>query len=228
MKIRKIFYLLFLTIGISSCIGDDILDDTVDPELRITNIIDTLQVGTEFQFSATYFNNVGLPATTSIGWTSSNSDLISISNDGLAFANDVGIVTISATSVENGEEIIEEFALSASQEASDASTKTERSGTIVASSFYVLEGDFTLSETSDGVRLDIADNYRASQALPGLFVYLSNNPNSISGAHEISDVKVFEGKHSYELDGIGLNDFNYVLYFCKPFNVKVGNGKIED
>lgn len=228
MKTLNIFYLFLLTISISSCIGDDILDDKVDPELRITNIIDSLQVGTEFQFDATYFNNVGLSQQTNIIWTSSDPSIISISPSGLAEANDEGSVLITATASENEEVVVEEFTLVASEGASDTAPKTERSGTIVASSFYVLEGDFTLSQTSDGVRLDIDDNYRASQALPGLYVYLSNNPNSIAGALEIGEVEVFEGRHNYELDGVGLNDFKYIVYFCKPFNVKVGDGEIED
>ena len=70
---------------------------------------------------------------------------------------------------------------------------------------------------------DVADD-----GLPGLYVYLSNNPNSVSGALEIGPVEVFEGAHDYTISGLDITTYAYVLYFCKPFNVKVGHGDIEE
>jgi len=84
-----------------------------------------------------------------------------------------------------------------------------------------------LDEIDGGVALNIADNYKTTSALPGFYVYLTNNPNSINDAVEIGEVTIFEGAHSYEILGVGLTDYDYVLYFCKPFRVKVGDGKIE-
>ena len=46
---------------------------------------------------------------------------------------------------------------------------------------------------------------------------------------EIGAVEVFKGAHSYILEGdIPLNQYDYLLYYCKPFNVKVGDGPIGD
>lgn len=102
-----------------------------------------------------------------------------------------------------------------------------RSGTIVTTSSYLLEGSFEISETADGIQIDIASDYKASTALPGLYVYLGNNPSSIANAFEIQAVQVFEGEHSYEIPDVGLNDYNYILYWCKPFGVKVDEGEIN-
>jgi len=75
--------------------------------------------------------------------------------------------------------------------------------------------------------LDIAGNYEASTALPGLYVYLSNNPNSTSGSYEIGEVTVFNGAHSYTLpSSVDISDYKYILYWFKPFNVKVGDSTI--
>ena len=104
---------------------------------------------------------------------------------------------------------------------------TNGSGTIVSTSSYKLEGDFSLSETNGTLTLSFVDNYEASSALPGLYVYLTNNPNSINDALEIGKVEVFKGAHSYEIDNTSITAFDYVLYFCKPFRVKVGDGKIN-
>ena len=90
-----------------------------------------------------------------------------------------------------------------------------------------MTGHFTLSVNDDKLLIDIQDDYRASTALPGLFVYLTNNPNTTVGALEIGAVQVFSGAHSYELENVDINDYNYLLYFCKPFNVKVGDGEIN-
>jgi hypothetical protein len=52
---------------------------------------------------------------------------------------------------------------------------------------------------------------------------------STQQAFEIGAVSVFSGAHSYQLPtSIGLMDYQYLLYWCKPFNVKVGEAKIYD
>jgi len=102
-----------------------------------------------------------------------------------------------------------------------------RIGTIRTTSSYKLEGDFTLKEEDGKLIIDIADNYEASDALPGLYIYLTNNPNTNTGAVEIGAVDIFKGAHTYEVTGVNINDFDYLLYFCKPFGVKVGDGEIK-
>ena len=46
-------------------------------------------------------------------------------------------------------------------------------------------------------------------------------------AFEIGRVATFSGVHSYTIPNKGINDYNYIVYFCKPFNVKVGHGQIN-
>ena len=103
----------------------------------------------------------------------------------------------------------------------------QKAGSIRTTSSYLLEGDFTITQSEGNLVIQFASNYKASRSLPGLYVYLSNNPNSTSDAKEIGAVTVFEGVHSYTVPGIGLEDYTYLLYYCKPFRVKVGDGKIE-
>lgn len=108
-------------------------------------------------------------------------------------------------------------------------TITSFSGNLETKSGYTLEGSFTLSKTDDGLQLILAEDYKASSTLPGLYVYLSNNSNTTQQAFEIGAVSVFSGAHSYTLpSSIGLMDYQYLLYWCKPFNVKVGEAKIYD
>ena len=109
-------------------------------------------------------------------------------------------------------------------------TPQEKSGTIATTSSYVLSGTFTLSEleNSGDLRLSINDDYVADTALPGLYLYLTNNPSSIANALELGPVTVFNGAHQYTISDTGINDYSHLLYWCKPFTVKVGDGEIED
>ena len=226
---NKFWLLLLMPIFLFSCIGDDIIFDTVEEQLRLTIMADSIAVGDSFQFEARFTNNVGQAEPERIQWTSSNEEVIIIDQNGLAMAVSSGnsTITVAATTADNSvlSETIEVAVGSVTIVSEEVATV--RQGVIQTTTFYDLSGDFTLEEVDDKLLLSIADNYLTTSALPGLYLYLTNNPNTISGAFEIGEVTVFAGAHSYEISGAGLNDYDYLLYFCKPFNVKVGDGKIE-
>lgn len=219
--------LLLLVLGLSSCIGTDLVFDEVGASLRIDNPLDSLATGDSHQFEATYLNFVGVEEAVPVLWESSDTSIISIDLDGLAIGRTEGTATIQATAVA-GEDTVH-----AEQEvhvgAVTVVSATERTGTLQTTSSYRLQGDFTLSEEEDGLVLSLGENYSTSDRLPGLYLYLTNNPNTTSGAYEIGEVTIFEGAHSYQLgDDVELNEYRYVLYFCKPFNVKVGDGEFNE
>ena len=225
VKSTPILLFLFSVLITLGCIGDDFIDDAVDPVIQITNKIDTIAFNESFQFEATYLNNVGVPEDVPFEWSSSSPNIISISQNGLATGLEEGSSRISVNYQDGVVLLKDEITVHVGEET--VVSTTERSGSIRTTSSYTLRGDFVLSKDGDGVKLDFSDNYSASSNLPGLYVYLTNNPNSIADAHEIGAVSVFSGAHSYSVDTVGLNDFNYLLYFCKPFNVKVGDGEMN-
>ena len=225
---KNVFYMTLLTVLFSSCIGDDIIMDRVAETLKITGQAASIAAGETFQFEARFTNNIGNTEEGKVIWRSSDESILAITEDGLATAIARGNVVVSAeVTLEDGSLLKEEMDVEVSMVTIAVETPTSRSGVIATTTFYVLEGDFTLNETNDGVSLEIADNYKASDALPGLYIYLTNNPNSTSDALEIGEVTVFEGAHTYEIAGVNLTDYDYVLYFCKPFRVKVGDGEIN-
>lgn len=224
---KQFFFLTLLLITVfSSCIKDDFIFDTVDPVLRITSNIDTLAINTSFQFEGMFLNNIGVEKDVEVQWQSSDESIVSISGEGLAQALQVGSVTISASTTNGDIEITDSINLTVGQSTTTVPNEII-SGTINTTTFYVLEGDFEYEENEEGTVLSLADNYEASSSLPGLYVYLSNNRNSIANALEIGMVNVFSGEHSYEIPDVGINDYSYIVYFCKPFNVKVGDGEIQ-
>ena len=214
-----------------SCIGEDIIEDAVDPELRINNPLQSLAVNETYQFEATYLNNVGQEEeNATISWMSSNEAIVTIvENTGLATAIAEGSATITATiTPEEGLPIVVENELQITNET--VVTNMPRAGVIRTTSSYLLTGDFVLETNDDpqiDLRLRLEDSFRATTSLPGLYVYLTNNPNSINDALEIGPITTFSGAHSYNIEDADLNQYNYLLFWCKPFSVKVGVGEFN-
>jgi hypothetical protein len=225
---RNVFaILIFWVLVLHGCIGDDIIEDRVDPVVRVSNAIDTMKNGTSYQFEATFFDQVGMEVMIDLSWSSSDENIISISESGLANALQIGNALITVDGLApSGEQVSAELLVAVGEET--IGSISERTGTLQTTSSYELKGDFVLKEEGGVLKLSFASNYQASTALPGLFIYLTNNPSTSSGAFEIGAVTEFEGAHSYDLpNSIDLMDYEYVLYFCKPFNAKVGDGQFN-
>ncbi len=224
----RFLFLILLTSLLFSCIGEDVVDDYVAPQIRLTNPISSIEEGTSYQFEFQFFNNVGQAEAVDANWLSEDPSIVSVSATGLASALQVGTTNLSVTyQDEFGESATDALTVEVGESTVVVETMS-KSGSIATTSSYDLEGDFTLTELPDGqLDLSFGEDYIADSGLPGLFVYLSNNPNSTNGALEIAAVQTFRGAHNYIIDGATLNDYSHVLYFCKPFNVKVGDGEIE-
>jgi len=218
--------LFLLFIVFHSCIRDDIVNDEVDPIISITTNVQTIGIGASIQFEATFLNNIGREEVINKMWDSSNADIIEISDSGLATAKAIGNAVISVTTISAEHQVSDEVEIEVGQET--VMDEASRMGQIRTTSSYALTGAFEMITENGNVVINIDDTYKTTSALPGLYIYLSNNPNTTSEAFEIGEVEVFEGEHSYTLPTeVGINDYNYLLYYCKPFNVKVGDGAIE-
>ena len=230
MKLAHLLPILALW-GLLGCIGDDFILDTIDETVRITNPIDSLKVGDAYRFEATFFNKIGLPDSQQpISWTSSDPDVMTMSTDGLAIGESIGEASARAfTVLNNGDTLRDEIPILVNANATSASLKG-RTGKLQATSSYILEGAFGLRDEGSGTLvLEFGEDYLASSSLPGLYVYLTNNPSTSAGALEIGEVKTFSGAHSYTITGgVSLTKYSHVLYYCKPFGVKVGDGEFEN
>jgi hypothetical protein len=209
---------------LTQCIGTDFIEDTIEERIIILSEIDELQVGESYQLMASFWDNTGILQEVPIVWDSSDPSVIDVDENGLITANQEGMVTISAMS--NG--VVQELMLKAGETTSVMETVSERVGELKSASSYPLDGDVTLIDLGNGnLRLEVKDNFNTTSVLPGLFVYLSNNPNTINDAFEIGEVTQFKGAHIYNINSVGLNDFNYVLFYCKPFVVRVGDAELD-
>ena len=218
----KIFIqVLLFSVCISSCIKDDILADVIPASVRIVSSVDTLAKDSTFLLEAVYFNTGGKKEEVALEWTSSSSSVLSINSNGLISGQTFGTseVTVSFGEISTSKTIVVDSTTSAQS--------LMKGGVVNTTSSYALFGNFTVDQVGTDLNMNFFSDYNASTALPGLYVYLTNNPNSNSGALEIGPVTTFSGTHSYTIPNVGINDYTYVLYFCKPFNVKVGHGAIN-
>ena len=209
----------------TGCIGTDYIDDGVPAEVRIASLPDTVAFGDTIDLRASFFNNVGRETSAAVRWTSADPDVFRITELGQGIAVATGQTTLVAEVDQDGATVRAEAPIVVGEQT--VVHARERRGTIRTTSSYELGGSFVIREDGLDLVVDIAEDYRASTALPGLFFYLTNNPSTTEGAEEVARVEVFRGAHSYRVRNMQLTDFSHVLYFCKPFNVKVGDGRIE-
>ena len=230
--IRKYaFWFVSIFILQTSCIGEDVITDFIEPELRILNPISSLPALETYQFNTAYFNNIGIEEETTVTWSSSNETIATINSSGLLTAISEGSSTISASIQDDDIFLEENFSITITEDGTVVITEpVVKSGTIITTSSYLLTGTFTLQEqeNSNSLLLSVNSDYQATTSLPGLYLYLTNNPNSISGAYSLGPVSVFNGVHTYNIPETNINDYAYLLYWCQPFGVKVGTGEILD
>ena len=212
---------------LTACIGTDFIDNSQPRELRLVALPDTAALGDTVALAATYFNEVGIEEALAVEWSSADAAVFRIAGDGQrGIAVAAGTTTVTAEVSAGGETVAESFPVHVGAET--VAAVQAYGGRAATTSSYPLSGDFTLTEEGGDLVLAFGDDYTADTRLPGLYVYLTNNPSTNVGAREIAKVTTFSGAHSYRIPGAAATDYSHVLYFCKPFSVKVGDGAIVE
>lgn len=215
----------------SYTISDTLSIDVRSSIFEINEGIAVLGLGETHQFSVTFMSFLRDVTQQDIVWSSSNPDIISIdAKTGLAR----GLATRTANIIAsiNSEELNLSDTIRIEVKASGTETILfERTGALQGSGGYALSGDMKLKENGDGSLIfSFADNFSFSGA-PGPYLYLSNNPNSIANALEIGKLPTTRNPGTgtfevVEIRGTNLNEYNYLVFWCKPFQVKLGSGEL--
>jgi hypothetical protein len=101
-----------------------------------------------------------------------------------------------------------------------------REGSFEGAAGHKAAGKAMLSMANSGVLLELSDDFSADNG-PGLYLYLSNQPNNVDAGVEIAPLTKLSGPSSYGIEGVSLADFNYVIIYCKPFKVVVGRAQLN-
>jgi len=226
MNLKLFIQITFISFAFGACIGDDFIDDIREPEIRITSTIDSIEINTSVNLEAMFLNKAGLQEEVNATWSSSNEMVATVDNNGTVNALNFGETTITVSFTNGTVNVTDLITIFVGMATS--ATNNSIMGAISTTSSYKLNGNFTLleNEQANGLELVFDTDYCASTALPGLYVYLSNNRNNIANGLEIGAVEVFSGAHIYNIANAGINDYAFIVYFCKPFNVKVGDGEL--
>ncbi|WP_159086026.1 hypothetical protein [Flavobacterium faecale] len=239
MKIYQPFLLLFIIVGFSSCIQEDIVNDEIDASIRINNSFSNFKVNDQVALDAFFFDNLGMRQTVAFDLKSSNPATVEVDNaNKIITGKALGTAVITVSTLYAGvtttkETTVTVNAVTVNPGGTMPTNSTAKVGTITKTSSYASAGDFEIVAIANGIRITFASNYVADQTLPGFAMYLTNNPNSISGALKIdsqgdSDGVIYKGIHSIDVIGVGINDFGYLTHWCEPFRIKVGQAEIKN
>lgn len=149
-------------------------------------------------------------------WSSSNTEVASIDQDGnlSTISEGMSVITASADGISGSVSIM-------------VGDLVKRSGQFDGLNGYSVSGDVNLIEGESGLMLELGSNFSASNG-PGLYLYLSNNTGSISGGFEISALRTNSGSDLYELDAsVTIDQFNHVIVYCKPFGLAFGSATLN-
>lgn len=225
--------LIFCSLTLSSCIQEDIIDDSVPEEVRIISSFTTLKVGEMATLNASFFNNIGEIEDNSFIWFSSNATVLSIDPaTSIITANAEGTSIISVKAIGKTGELTDSQVIEVVADNSN-SIDTPKKGTFSKTTSYKAAGDFEITKTSNGIKIDLASNYVADTSLPGFALFLTNNPNSLANALQIDAYDDADGAHytgafTYNIENVGLNDYKYLVQWCRPFSILTGKAEIID
>jgi hypothetical protein len=191
---KKVAFLIVSLLLLLSCVGEDLVNDYVDPDLRISNAILSISEGFQYQFKARFFDESGTKVENpTLVWRVDPPSAVSIMQDGTIQAITAGQATVIVQTTGLQGNIIEArttFTITAvantettTTETSTMTTGTETStmtGVVIAPQFfegeirstssYVLEGKFRYEHDGTRITLSLDSSYRASTSLPGLFI----------------------------------------------------------
>lgn len=178
------------------------------------NTGDTLMLNADaYNFNGNKIDNI------TFNWNSSNNSVLTVNSTGTVKAISAGtaFVTVAANGISSSPYQI-------------SVTGKERTGSFEKnpSQDHVVSGKAILKENFDGTLTLEFDSTFASSGGPDVRVYLSVNQSTTGNSFEVGTLKSTSGKQLYDIpSSININDYNWVLIHCVPFNITFGWAKLN-
>ncbi|MBC7921533.1 MAG: DM13 domain-containing protein [Ferruginibacter sp.] len=150
-------------------------------------------------------------------WQSSNPSVVAVDANGLATGVASGLALISAAS--------------GGVKSTDFEVRVGgnvRTGAFQSLNNHSVEGIATLTqESNQTLKLQFNDGFSTSFT-NAVYVYLSNNQNSISGGFEVTKLDRASGAMTFSVPTtVSLTQFKYVIIHCRPFNIVFGAAELK-
>ena len=188
------------------------LVDVVPADTNVT-------AGGEIQYSFVATNGMGeVVEGTSVEWATSVDSVAQIDQNGLLTSLVPGAVQVTATvdGIQSAPALLDVFARS-------------RTGSFqrAPGTSYNVQGTAIIEQSDTGLQLRFLDNFVVTNG-PDLHVYLSSENGINARSVDLGALQSPSGAQTYMLPGnIGMNDFDYVVIHCVPFNVSFGWARIN-
>jgi len=198
----------------------NVLDDSnAVAKVEISATTNQIMVNETLQFTAVVKNlkDEVIPNPMNLQWSSSDPAVLSIDANGLATANGVGSADIQAT--------VNNVSSNTSNVLVSQAMTSARTGTFSGRNGYRVNGRVTMqAKSGGGLELSFSSTF-STQNGPGLYIYLGNNDR---GGIQIQKLSQTSGSFKVDLpSSISIDDYDYVLIWCKPFSAAFGAAKLN-
>ncbi|MEM7107275.1 MAG: DM13 domain-containing protein [Bacteroidota bacterium] len=193
-------------------------DDTSVALIEITADSSRVEVGNQLQLRARALNVIGNEiAGVEITWLSSDENVATVDSEGLLTGVSTGVVNIEASS----------NPISATFQVTVGNTQM-RQGFFEDLNGYNTSGGVSIAMVGENLEVHLAEDFSTSRG-PGLYLYLSNNRTMVNGGVELGKLISTSGASSYTAPtGISIDDFDYVIIYCKPFGAGFGTSLLDN
>ncbi|MCK6690920.1 MAG: DM13 domain-containing protein [Thermoanaerobaculia bacterium] len=198
-------------------------DNNAVARVEITGAPASLNTGATVQLQARAYNmnNQELNGQT-FTWASSNGAVLSVDANGKITGGNSGTAAITATAAGIQSLPVTIQVLPAGG--------LSRSGQFSGNSGYTVSGTATLQQTGNELTLTLGSNFSSGNG-PMLGVYLAKNASgglNTQNSLKLDNLKSNSGMQTYPVPaGVGLQDYDYVVIYCIPFNVRFGTAKLD-
>lgn len=200
-----------------------VTDPTQAAKVEITTILSgSILPGETRLLQARVLNGLGQPLSNiPISWQSSNTNVASIDQAGNLAAISVGTAQIiaNAGTLKSVPLVVEV-----------AASMQSRTGNFSGNGGYSVSGTASLIKNGEALELSFGNDFKASNG-PMLGIFLAKNAaGSLQGSNsvKVANLTSNSGAQLYQVpSGIGINDYNYVVIYCIPFNVRFGTAMLN-
>ena len=223
------------TVRVRTQVGSSIYDDTitidvyVEPQLSISNPTNSITEGTSYDFNFDFTGEDGQSATPdSVKWNSSDTDVLTIDDDGVVTTVSTGTSTITVTVNYQNQSYSENFNFTVNADPNKNQSTESFSGSISGS--YGLKGSYEVRADGDDLLIELKDDFSINNSLPDGALYLTNASGRITGT--VKQIwrgrSHYNGPRTYRVENTGLKEFQYIVIWCVNFHVHVGTAKLFD